>query len=404
VKILFVSHRPPGPPDKGDKIRSHHLLKRLAARHRVEVACLYDEDSELETMRESCSWAAELTARRRPRAEGIVRGLMAAASGRSLTSGYFHSTELSRSVDRILQERTPDVALAYCSGMAGYLKAFDGARVLDLVDVDSEKWRQYACRARGGKRLVYALEARLLRADEQRLVGEFDRSIVVSDAERDLLAGFCEESRIDVVPMGVDLARLQRGCARPGTADLVFVGALDYLPNSEGITAFAREVFPAVRRRFPTARLRIVGRRPGAGVRALSGLPGVEVAPDVPDVRNWLWGAAIAVVPLRIAQGVQNKVLEAMAAGVPVVASHTATRGIDAVDAEHLHIAEDSAGMVAKITHLLENPIEADAMAKRALEFVRAHHDWDTAALAYERVLQSALEQRGPSKREGGAC
>jgi sugar transferase (PEP-CTERM/EpsH1 system associated) len=335
-----------------------------------------------------------VTRRLRKPAESALRGAAAAARGAPITSGYFRSGELARAVEDVRARERIDAVLCYCSGMAPY--ALDGPepKVLDLVDVDSEKWREYARRAALPGKAVYGLEHRLLRRYERRLVGEFDRSILISAEERDLLAAFADASRVAVVSNGVEADWLARRDARPREPRLVFVGALDYFANVDGIRRFARETFPLLRERLPGAALRIVGRRPGPEVRRLGEIPGVQVVGEVADMRPEVWGAAVAVVPLRIAPGIQNKVLEAMAAGTPVVATRAALRSLAGTPGEHFLAADSPEEQVDAIAGLIADPAAADAMAERARGLVRERYSWDRKARDYEDVLLQAVGER----------
>lgn len=395
MNILYLSQRVPHPPNKGDKIRAHHMARRLAERHAVHVACLLDDPADEADAEAAEEWAASVTRRLRGRVESAVRGVAAAVRGAPMTSGYFRSGALSAAVRDLRERERPDVVLCYCSGMAPYALAGPEAKVLDLVDVDSEKWREYAKRSSLPGKAVYGLEHRLLRGYERRLVREFDRSILISSEERDLLARFADVSRVDVVSNGVEADWLARSDPRPRSARLVFVGALDYFANVDGIRRFAREVFPRVRERLPEATLRVVGRRPGPEIRRLSEVAGVEVVGEVDDMRPEVWGAAVAVVPLRIAPGIQNKVLEAMAAGTPVVATRAALRSLAGTPGEHYLAADEPEEFVQAIAGLVADPAAADALAARARDFVVERYSWDRKARDYEAVLRDAAASRG---------
>ncbi|MGQ0723392.1 MAG: TIGR03087 family PEP-CTERM/XrtA system glycosyltransferase [Candidatus Eiseniibacteriota bacterium] len=402
MNILFLSQRVPEPPNKGDKIRSHHFARRLAARHAVHLACLADDPAEEAHVDAAKRWAASVTWRQRCGAESAWRAGVSALTGRPLTAGFFRSGGLSEAVRRARQRERFDVLVAYCSGMAGYVEGSSEAKVLDLVDVDSEKWKEYARRAALPARALYGLEHRLLRGYEKRLVREFDRAVLISVEERDMLARFADVRRVAVVSNGVDAEWLARPRPRPRGTVLSFIGALDYFANVDGIVWFAREVFPEVRRRVPGATLRVVGRRPVPAVRGLSDGEGVEVVGEVADMRPELWSATLAVAPLRIAPGIQNKVLEAMAAGTPVVATRAALRSLVGRPGEHYLAADGAEEFAAAVSRLVERPDEADAMAARALALVRDRYSWDQRAREYETVLEEAVAERRSVEARGG--
>jgi sugar transferase (PEP-CTERM/EpsH1 system associated) len=394
MNVLYLSPRPPDPPNKGDKIRSHHLARRLAARHRVHLGFLLDDETDAAGARAASGWAASAHGHPLAGWKRAAAGASCALRGRPLSTGWFRSAALARDVRRILDRESIDVAVAYCSSMAPYVEGFRGARVLDLVDVDSEKWRQYADRASFPKSAVFAAEHRLLRRYETRVVPRFERTVVISTAERETLARFADVSRVHVVANGVDADAWERKEPAPEGMDLVFVGALDYFANVDGVAHFAQDVFPRVRRRVPAARLKVVGRRPSPAVTALALIDGVDVVGEVDDARPSVWGAAVAIVPLRIAQGLQNKVLEAMAAGTPVVATPAAVRGIEGNAGEHYLVGQGDEELADAAVGLLENRAEGRAMAARARTLVESRYSWDQAARAFETILEDAVRTR----------
>jgi glycosyltransferase involved in cell wall biosynthesis len=211
---------------------------------------------------------------------------------------------------------------------------------------------------------------------------ESDRVLFVTEAEASLYRTFCPDSRdVRVIRNGVDTAYFQPGNAsRAGPPTILFTGALDYRPNVDAVRFVARRVLPAVRRQIPDACFVAVGHRPSRGLlREARRFPApVTVAASVPDVRPYFEQATVFVAPLRLGRGVQNKVLEAMAMGVPVVASPLATEGLDVHAGEHLLVAETEAEFVDAVTVLLRDPQRRRRLADTALALVREHYRWDS--------------------------
>ena len=270
--------------------------------------------------------------------------------------------------------------------MIGYAKALlaqpDPPRhVLDLVDVDSQKWARYAEQSRGPMRLVYQAEARRLRAVEAGRVVPFDAVTVISDAEVQRYAEHVtEQHRPTVVGNGVDLDRF---APAPQTSEpvIIFTGVMSYKPNVDAVVWFARRVMPRILAAVPYARFDIVGKSPSQQVNVLDELPGVRVVGPVEQTADSLRASTIAVAPMQIAPGVQNKVLEAMACGLPVVCSSAAASGIDATPNEHLIVADDAAHCAAQCVRLLLNPDERARIGSAARGRVERRYDWPTAAL-----------------------
>jgi sugar transferase (PEP-CTERM/EpsH1 system associated) len=323
VNIVFISHRVPFPPDKGEKIRAFYELTHLAKSHDVHLACLArnrDEVSAAHHLLDRCkSVDVEL---RRP-AWALAGAGMRFAAGDCLTTSFYHSRELSRRIARRVKATPMDAAVVYTAAMAPYVPA-GLPMVLDLVDVDSEKWMNYASFRRPGA--VYGLEGRRLRGLESRFAANAACSFLTTQREVRLFKEFSPDTRVKCVENGVDFdffdpARTPRFSEHEGRRFLVFVGAMDYYPNIDAVKWFARHIFPALRRRMPGLEFFIVGRDPASEVRALGAEPGIHVTGTVGDVRPYVKASLAVVAPLRIARGVQNKVLEALAMGKRVLAS-----------------------------------------------------------------------------------
>ncbi len=346
--LLFLAHRIPYPPEKGEKIRAWHMLLELARTHRIHLGCLVDDPDDLRHLPALAAHCADLCAVAvNPRRQRL-RALLRARPGRPLSLDYFDHPALRRFV---AAKRDAGISrgFVYCSAMAPYLMAAGLTQagrmrlVLDMVDVDSAKWAAYAATAGWPARAVWAREARTLLAFERRAAAAFDHTLFVSAAERATFAALAPETagKLGVRDNGVDLSRFAPGLDfadpyPPGLPVAVFTGSMDYRPNIAAVTWFARAVLPRLAGRL---RLAIVGANPAPAVRLLAALPGVIVTGRVADTRPWIAHAALAVAPLGIARGIQNKVLEAMAMGRPVVATPQAFEGIDAVAGRDLLVA-----------------------------------------------------------------
>jgi len=389
---LYLVHRVPHPPNRGDRIRSYHILRFLAERADVYLACLADEAVSAETravLDRHAARAAIVPLSSRGR---WLRAAGSLARGQSATEGLFRSPELKRIVGQWSREMRFDAVLAFCSSMAPYLDVAGLAGVptcVDLVDVDSQKWLDYAQRASGARAWLFRLEAGRVRRLERSLARRVDSVTVVSDAEAAILKSFCPAANAHAIGNGVDLDYFcpTASDAKSDRPECVFVGALDYRANIDGICWFCAEVWPRLRSQVPDAVLSIVGRRPDPAVRRLANCPGVELIGEVPDVRPYLARARVAVVPLRIARGIQNKVIEAMAAGTPVVASPQALEGLRLTPGEHALQADSPAQWTAAIADLLSSEASRRRLAAAGRAFVEEHHRWETCLRQFELLL-----------------
>lgn len=324
MELVFLSHCVPNPPDKGEKIRAHHELNRLAARHRVHLSCFARSEQELQDARALLDRCASVyVAPLFPRALHLARAGVRFAAGGSLNDAFYSSRRLSADLGALLETRPVRAAVAYTAVMAPFVPA-GLPFVLDMVDVDSEKWRAYARFRSPG--FLFQTEAERLARLEAREARRAGLVLVTTAAEREALLRLAPDAPCEVMENGVDFAwfdplRCPADPALAGRKYLLFCGQLDYFPNAQGIAWFARAIFPELRRRMPGLELIIVGRNPSPRVLALASIAGVEVTGAVDDVRPYYRHALATVAPLQIARGIQNKVLESLAMDRPVLAS-----------------------------------------------------------------------------------
>jgi len=393
--ILFLSHRIPYPPNKGDKIRSYHLLKHLSERYRVHLGTFVDDPDDWQHVDRVKALCGETHFARLAPRTARLRSLGALAAQRPLTLDYYRNAGLRAWVARVLHELPVKRILVFSSAMAQFAaRAEQTRRIVDFVDIDSDKWLQYAEKKPWPMNWLYRREGRLLLRYERQVAQDFDASLFVSQAESDLFKRLAPESaaRIGYFNNGVDTEYFSPAHSHPDPypkdeAHLVFTGAMDYWPNVDAVQWFAREVLPAVLAQFPAARFSIVGARPTAAVRALAALHGVQVTGAVPDVRPYLAHARLAVAPLRIARGIQNKVLEAMAMAKPVVASAQALEGIAAGIGTEVVLARDSAEFIGAVLTLLQQP--RDTMGEAARTRVLADYTWERNLAVVDELLDA---------------
>ena len=386
-EILFLAHRIPFPPDRGDKIRSHHILKALARLAPVHVGAFADAEADLDSAAELALIAAShrIAHRTKPLAIAALQGL---ASGRPFSLPAFDDAGLHRWVRQTLATRPIAAIYAFSSQMAQYVPDdFAGRFVMDFVDVDSAKFEAYAARAGQPMRTLHAREGKRLARWEREVARRADVSLFVSEAEAALF-----RSRLDLATRaaadiralgnGIDGAfysaagvRSEPRLAGPGP-HIVFTGQMDYPPNVAAVVRFASRIMPAIRARFPMAGFHIAGRRPTAQVAALDGRHGVRVWGRVDDMRPWLAGADLVVAPLEIARGVQNKVLEALAMGRAVLASPEAATGIAAREGIEIAIAENDATFIAQALRLLGDDAARAGLGEAARRFAVERLSW----------------------------
>ena len=382
-EILFLAHRLPYPPDRGDKIRSHHVLKALATLAPVHVGCLAETHEDIENRPWLGTVAASYCMPYRSKPVSLA-GVEALVRREPVSLAAFRSNDLHQWVDRTLSERDIGAIYVFSGQMGQYVPAdWSGRLVVDLVDVDSAKFEAYALDRAGPRGWIDAREGRLLKKIEATLSSRADATLLVSEAEAGLLQSRTAQAHdIRALRNGIDCAYFDPAKAQPHEAfaadgpHFLFSGQMDYAPNVAAVTRFAEAILPRIRQAQPGAQFHIVGRAATAEVRRLGEGDGVTVHGGVPDMRPYLAGADMVVAPLTIARGVQNKVLEAMAMARCVLASPEAATGIDARHGEHYVVCEDDAAFVSRALHLAARPAERREIGEAARRYVLDTMSW----------------------------
>ena len=396
MRILFVCHRLPYPPNRGGKIRPFNFIRHLNQQHEVVVASLAhteQEFSEGAPLKDHCS---EVIAEVVPEAERWLRAVLALPTTKPSSVAYFWSPRLARRIRQAAAQKPFDAIFVHCAFMGPYVEDLPASlRVLDFGDLDSGKWFDYSRHRSFPLSWGYGLEAHKLRRYEKHLAQIFDRYTVTTRGELEEYKTLGGPHPATVIPNGVETSYFHRRAAdHPDSAMLVFLGRMDYYPNAEGVLYFAREVFPLVRQAMPEAQLRIVGSNPSEEIKSLARTPGISVTGHVPDVRSHLEAAAASIVSLRIARGTQNKILECMAMGIPVVSSSQAAKGIQATPGQHLLVADGPQEFASRVLDLLRNPALRRQLADAAHQQVLSVHTWPSSL----RILDTVLDPSSNGK------
>jgi sugar transferase (PEP-CTERM/EpsH1 system associated) len=335
-----------------------------------------------------------------------LRGALGIIKGLPISVSYFYSQKLQRKIDLILDQVPVDLVFCFSSPTAEYVfrsRHFGENKtnikcMMDFIDVDSYKWSQYSNRYTGWRRLLYHMEWKLLRNYEQRIAKDFDELFIISKPERQIFINNVADTPITVLGNGVDLNYYyprEMNNEEENHIRLVFTGMMNYLPNVDGILWFAKSIFPIIIKEFPNTHLSIVGNRPSEDVRRLAKLNDrIEVTGFVEDVRPFIAYANVCIVPLRIARGIQNKVLEAMAMGRPVVTTQNALQGISATPGKDVIVADDETTFAEAIIDLLQNKAKAKSLGQNARIFAERYCSWKKNLQILEKLIIDDKEKR----------
>lgn len=411
MKILYLAHRIPYPPNKGDKIRSFNEIKYLSDSYEIHLVCLADNSADLKyeiNLTKYCKMVCVVplkTARAR------AKSLTSLIYNMPLSIGHFYSHSLQTTINHWLSSNEYDTIVCFSSPMAEYILNQSTNQlinqstklIMDFVDVDSDKWLQYSQRRRFPLSLIYRIESRRLLKYEKQINQHFDHSVFVTHQEANLFSRLYPKAKnLAVIPNGVDYNYFSPGAStqqpdqpnKPNKPQknppiLLFAGAMDYYANVEGAIWFCHQIFPMIKREFPESEFYIVGSNPHPRVRDLSKRSGVRVTGFVKDIRPYYQAAHVCVIPLRLARGIQNKVLEAMAMEKPVVATAKAVEGIQAVPEEHLVVKDTPRDFSDAVSRLLKDEKARKQLGTSARDFVIKNHHWPTNMKKLEALLHA---------------
>ncbi len=390
MRILYFCHRFPFPPKRGGKIRPFNMIRHLhEAGHSVTVCSLARSAAEAE---EGAGIAPHCTAFEMGRVHEplqFARMIVRLPLDTPSSMGYFYSPELAAKVRHLLVAQRWDLIFVHCSSVAPYVAHLtDVPKILDFGDMDSQKWLEYAHYKPFPLSLGYTLEGHKMLRAEKRLAGRFDLCTATTRAEWETLEGYGTGAATDWFPNGVDADFFSPSDGAYDPDTLSFIGRMDYYPNQECMARFCKEAWPLLKARRPAMKLLIVGADPSPAMQQLGSLPGVTVTGSVPDVRPYIRGSALMVAPLAIARGTQNKILEAMAMGVPVVTSRAAAGGVDAEAEKHFLVADSAQDITAAVLRIVENAAERQRLAAAGRERMLSHHAWPRSMQRLDGIIQ----------------
>ena len=394
MRILYVCHRFPFPPKRGGKIRPFNMIKHLsAAGHEVTVASLArspDEAREGAGISPYCTRYEMAAVRNRVQ---VARMLLRVPTPTPSSMGFFYSPVLAQRVRELTARGRFDLIFVHCSSVAQYVAGVRGIpKILDFGDMDSQKWLDYSRYKPLLLSAGYWLEGKKLEREERRLAELFDLCTATTRAEWETLEGYRTGVATDWFPNGVDSTYFTP-TAEPYDANTIcFVGRMDYYPNQQCMFDFCANVLPLVRARRSETKLLIVGAEPSRAVKNLGDLPGVTVTGSVADVRPYLGRSALMVAPLNIARGTQNKILEAMSAGVPVVASRVAAGGVDAVANDHFLVASTPEEYAQAVLQILDHPVQRQRLGAAGRARMLSNHAWHHSMQRLDRIIDRCLE------------
>jgi len=440
MNILYLAHRIPFPPNKGDKLRAFRQIEQLSRHHRVWCACFVDTPSDQQFVKPLSAYCHKLAAIRLSPARAMLRGVAGMARGKTLTESYYRDAKMNDVLSCWSKEVRFDVVVAFSSSMAPYALSVPARRrVLDLCDLDSQKWFDYAATSNGPLAFPYAVEGRRLAARERTWLDAFDATILITEAEAALLEPSAPRGKLHIVGNGVSLPDLNhsapfdarreprasvradpRRSEKPASSDawrslaharldigaggtphvsetgaypsvVGFVGVMDYRPNVDAVCWFVDNCWDAIRKAYPQAVFRIVGRSPTRRVRRLTRAAGVEVVGEVDDPAAEILRFTVSVAPMRIARGLQNKVLEAMAAARPVVLSSCAARGLIGRHDQHYVLADTPDETIRAIVRLLGDEDRSRQLGSAARRYVATHHRWRRELQRFELIVAGQL-------------
>jgi polysaccharide biosynthesis protein PslH len=379
VKILALTHRLPWAPNRGDRIRAYHVLHALAERHHVHLLSLVHDDEEERRLADVRAWLPTVRSVRVPRRANLLKAGLTLPTAIPLTFSLLDAPGLGDVLSAMASDLQPDVVFAYCSGMARLLAlpaVSSRPSIIDMVDMDSAKWQALGSTTAPPMAWIYRREGRLLARAEADQMRRARVTTVVNGREAETARLIAPDADVRVIENGIDVSSFSPSTPPARSAQVVFCGVMSYQPNAETALWLAERVWPSVREKHTDARLALVGSDPPAAVKRLEATDrSIVVTGHVADVRPWLWESAVAAAPIRTARGIQNKVLEAVAAGLPCVVSSAVAAGLPAEVLAACDVADDSETCARHLLALLS--LTPDERRARAGTAVLDRLSWD---------------------------
>ena len=388
MRIFYVCRRVPFPPDRGDKIAAFNEIRHLAARHEVHVFCLGDGAQDLANISGLQAYAKRVTAAPVDGVRIKLRALGALFTGPPLSVAALNEARLHRAIQENFAKLRPDLIVVYSCNVAQFAEHFPGVpRIMHFGDLDSLKWQQYAERSRPPLQWIYSVEAHRLLGYERHIAQIFSHALVHTEMEKRDFERLIPGVPVTIVGNGVDLEYFRPSGKAKRPASMVFTGVMDYRPNVDAVLWFCKEILPIVQTAIPGANFTICGSRPVPSVRRLAKHGGVTVTGGVPDARPYLDRSQVFVAPLRMARGVQNKLLEALAMGLPCVTSTAAFRGTAIVEGEGIFASDEPGEFARRVIDLLQACTLRAEMARRARAAAEANYRWDAQLSGLDRII-----------------
>ena len=392
MRIFYICRRVPFPPDRGDKIAAFNAIRHLSAQHEVHVFCLGDGVQDLANISGLQGCAKSVTTAPVDELTIKLRALGALFTGQPLSVAALNETKLHDSIKKKFAELQPDLIIVYSCNMAQFAEHFtDVPRIMHFGDLDSLKWRQYAERSSIPLNWIYAIEAQRLLGYERHIAKIFSHALVHTELERHDFKRLMPRVPVTVVGNGVDLDYFRSAGEAKEPASMVFTGVMDYRPNIDAVVWFCDEILPIVQTEIPAANFTICGSRPAPAVRRLAKRRGITVTGRVPHARSCLDRAEVFVAPLRMARGVQNKVIEALAMGLPCVASTAASRGTAVADGEGILTTDEPMQFARHIVDLLQDSKRRAEMSRRARAAAEAYYRWEVQLMPLDQAIVTAV-------------
>ena len=399
MKIFFACHRFPYPPNRGGKIRPFNLIRHLSQKHEVVVASLAYTRQELDEGSRLREYCAQIYAEVVPEKRRRLQALWALPSATPSSVAYFSSSRLRQRIKDEARKISFDAVIVHCAFAAQYgLEVPAKFRLMDFGDLDSGKWLDYSKWRSFPQSWAYYLEGHKLRRYERQIAAAFDYCTLTTQGELEEFKKLGIQRPHNVIPNGVDgnYFHSNGGCAQ-GKPVVVFLGRMDYYPNIDGVLHFTESVFPTIRAAVPNVEFRIIGSNPTPAVQRLRHIPGVVVTGHVPDVRPFLKDAVVSVAPLRIAHGTQNKILESMAMGLPVVTTPQAAKGIQAIPGEHILVAGTPDHFAKQVIEVLADPQLRFGFSSAGRKQVNSAHDWSRSMEVLDNIfMEKRVERTSP--------
>jgi len=387
MKILFLTPRFPFPPIGGDKLRFFNIMKYLSKMHEIFIICFSDQKINPDLIKPYKDYFKKLDVVYLPKIKSYINCIIGLIKKRPLQISYYQSQEMVRLIQKRIGEEKFDAICCHLIRMAEYVRNYPIYKILDMTDAQSLNYLRSISYSKDTWFLVSRFERTLVHRYEQAIWKFFDKNYVVSPLDCNYLKKFNNNMNIDVLQNGVDTEKYTFKLNDHSNKKICFIGNMRTFPNSDAVVWFCNEIFSLIKEKIPDIEFYIIGTEPKKCVRDLAKKKGVYVTGEVNNINEYIWNSAVSVAPMRAGAGIQNKILESMALGTPVVTTSVGLEGLECKPDRDLLVADSPQDFAEQVIRLIQDKELRMQISKNARKLIEEKYTWNKTLKKLDEII-----------------